>query len=55
MTQNTTIIYLTGKPGVGKYTIAKELASRHGFIVCDNQLINNPKASYYNTRAECYE
>jgi Cdc6-like AAA superfamily ATPase len=42
MTQNTTIIYLTGKPGVGKYTIAKELASKHGFIVCDNQLINNP-------------
>ena len=42
MTQNTTIIYLTGKPGVGKYTIAKELASRCDFIVCDNQLINNP-------------
>jgi hypothetical protein len=42
MTQNTTIIYLTGKPGVGKYTISTELASRHGFIVCDNQLINNP-------------
>jgi predicted nucleotidyltransferase len=39
---NTTIIYLTGKPGVGKYTIAKELAEKHGFIVCDNQLINNP-------------
>ncbi len=38
----TTIIYLTGKPGVGKYTIAKELARSHGFIVCDNQLINNP-------------
>ena len=38
----TTIIYLTGKPGVGKYTIAKELAAKHGFIVCDNQLINNP-------------
>ena len=38
----TKIIYLTGKPGVGKYTIAKELSSRHGFIVCDNQLINNP-------------
>ncbi len=37
-----TIIYLTGKPGVGKYTIAKELAAKHGFIVCDNQLINNP-------------
>lgn len=39
---NTIIIYLTGKPGVGKYTIAKELAAKHGFIVCDNQLINNP-------------
>ena len=35
------IIYLIGKPGVGKYTIAKEL-EKHGFIVCDNQLINNP-------------
>lgn len=42
MTQPTTIIYLTGKPGVGKYTIARELAANHGFIVCDNQLINNP-------------
>jgi len=38
----TTIIYITGKPGFGKYTIAKELAKNHGFIVCDNQLINNP-------------
>lgn len=42
MTQPTSIIYLTGKPGVGKYTIAKKLAAKHGFIVCDNQLINNP-------------
>lgn len=42
MKQPTTIIYLTGKPGVGKYTIAKELSAKHGFIVCDNQLINNP-------------
>ncbi len=42
MIQPTTIIYLTGKPGVGKYTIAKELAAKHGFIVCDNHLINNP-------------
>lgn len=42
MTQLTTIIYLTGKPGVGKYTISKELAAKYGFIVCDNQLINNP-------------
>lgn len=38
----TTIVYLTGKPGVGKYTIAKVLAKDFGFIVCDNQLINNP-------------
>lgn len=42
MTQPTTIIYLIGKPGVGKYTVAKTLAANHGFIVCDNQLINNP-------------
>ncbi len=38
----TTLIYLTGKAGIGKYTIAKELAKSHGFIICDNQLINNP-------------
>lgn len=38
----TTVIYLTGRPGIGKYTIAKEIASRYGYIVCDNQLINNP-------------
>lgn len=41
MHEKTTIIYLTGKPGVGKYTISKELA-KDGFIVCDNHLINNP-------------
>jgi len=35
------IIYLIGKPGTGKYTIAQEVA-KFGFIVCDNQLINNP-------------
>lgn len=35
------IIYLIGKPGIGKYTIALELA-KFGFIICDNQLINNP-------------
>lgn len=35
------IIYLIGKPGTGKYTIAKEIA-KYGYIVCDNQLINNP-------------
>lgn len=37
----TKIIYLIGKPGTGKYTIAQELA-KAGFIICDNQLINNP-------------
>lgn len=42
MKQKSTIIYLTGKPGVGKYTIAKELARNYGFVICDNQLINNP-------------
>ena len=40
--KNTIIIYLTGKPGVGKYTIAKELARNKDYIVCDNQLINTP-------------
>ena len=38
---NKIILYLIGKPGVGKYTIACELAKR-GFVVCDNQLANNP-------------
>jgi len=42
MKNDTIIVYLTGKPGVGKYTIAKELAKDRGFIICDNQLINNP-------------
>lgn len=41
MSNNTKIIYLIGKPGTGKYTIAKELA-KHGFVICDNQLVNNP-------------
>jgi RimJ/RimL family protein N-acetyltransferase len=43
----TKIIYLIGKPGTGKYTIAKELA-KFGHIVCDNQLINNPIFSLLN-------
>lgn len=37
----TLVIYLIGKPGTGKYTISKELA-KFGFIICDNQLVNNP-------------
>lgn len=39
--QRTTIIYLFGHTGTGKYTISQELM-KHDFIVCDNQLINNP-------------
>ena len=42
MEKPTIIIYLIGKPGVGKYTISLELAKQYGFIICDNQLINNP-------------
>ena len=37
----TNIIYLIGRCGTGKYTIAKELA-KSGYVVCDNHLINNP-------------
>ncbi len=37
----TYLIYLIGRSGTGKYTIAKEIA-KDGFIIVDNQLINNP-------------
>ena len=37
-----TVIHLFGYPGVGKYTIAKELSKLAGFRILDNQLINNP-------------
>ncbi len=43
----TIIIYLIGKPGTGKYTIAKEIA-QHGYVICDNQLVNNPIFSLLN-------
>lgn len=36
------LVYLIGKPGVGKYTVARELARQYKFVVCDNHLINNP-------------
>ena len=42
MSSQSIIIYLTGKPGVGKYTIALALSKKYDFIICDNQLINNP-------------
>jgi hypothetical protein len=38
---DTCVIYLMGHPGVGKLTIGKALQA-HGFVVCDNHLINNP-------------
>lgn len=37
----TTLIYLIGKAGTGKYTIAKELG-KFGYCIADNQLVNNP-------------
>lgn len=40
-TKEPVTIYLTGKAGVGKYTIAKQLAE-HNFKILDNHLINNP-------------
>jgi hypothetical protein len=36
------LVYLLGYPAVGKYTIARELASRTDALVVDNQLINKP-------------
>ncbi len=37
----TVIIYLIGRSGTGKYTIAKEIA-KSDYKIIDNQLINNP-------------
>jgi hypothetical protein len=36
------LIYLLGHPGVGKLTIAREIARQSGACVVDNQLINTP-------------
>jgi predicted kinase len=36
------IVYLLGYPGVGKYTVAREIARLTGAVVVDNQLINHP-------------
>ena len=35
------VLYLIGKPGTGKYSIAKEIV-QFGYVLCDNHLINNP-------------
>lgn len=42
MKKQSVIIYLIGKPGVGKYTIATELSKQTGYAICDNHLMNNP-------------
>lgn len=39
---SSTIFYLLGHPGSGKFTIAKELASRTSAVVFDNHLVNTP-------------
>ena len=40
--QHPFLIYLLGSPGVGKYTVASEIAAATGAVVVDNQLINHP-------------
>ena len=44
-----TFIYLTGFPGTGKYTIAKEICSVTNMRLVDNHLINNPVFSLIET------
>ncbi len=44
----THLIYLIGRSGTGKYTIAKELA-KGAYVIVDNQLINNPIFSLLKT------
>jgi len=39
---STSIVYLLGYPGVGKYTIGRELARRTGAALIDSQIINLP-------------
>jgi adenylate kinase family enzyme len=38
----TSIVYLLGYPGVGKYTIGREIAMRTGAVLLDNHVINDP-------------
>lgn len=39
---DNTFIYLLGFPGVGKYTIAQEIAQQADAVVVDSQLVNMP-------------
>lgn len=43
------ILLLNGYPGVGKYTIAKELAETINAKLIDNHLISNPIMSLFDT------
>jgi predicted kinase len=36
------VVYLLGYPGVGKYTVAREIAQLNGAVVVDNQVVNHP-------------
>jgi shikimate kinase len=36
------LIYLIGRPGTGKLSIARELSSVWDYLILDNHLINNP-------------
>jgi hypothetical protein len=40
--------YLLGYPGVGKYTVARALASKTGAVVVDNQVVNQPILVLFN-------
>jgi hypothetical protein len=42
------IVYLLGYPGVGKYTVGRELARRTGAALIDNQVINHPILTLFN-------
>ena len=36
------MVYLLGYPGVGKYTVAREIAKLTGAVVVDNQVVTHP-------------
>lgn len=46
--QRPFLIYLLGSPGVGKYTVASEIAAATGAVVVDNQLINHPVLALFD-------
>ena len=54
MNLKNTIIHLIGYSGVGKYTIAKELAALTDAKIIDNHLINNPVFSVLDANSGEY-